>query len=121
MRHVRDRPDHYRDRVAEAGAEHVHDAAEADVADRVGELEPEHDVAVVLLAPTELLAQHRLEHADHLPVDVVDRGRGEEQRDDHPAVAADSFAGPRDGCFRDTWFGHSFSPALARWYGSVGI
>jgi hypothetical protein len=97
VRHVRHRPDHERNGVTEPGADQVDHAAEADVADRVGELEPEHDPGVVALAPAELGAQRRLEHADHLPVDVVDRGRGKQQRDDHPAVAAD--ASVRDCCF----------------------
>ena len=57
---------------------------------RVGELEREHDVAVVDLRPAELRLQRRLQDADDLAIDVVD-GRGEEQqRADDPAEPADA-------------------------------
>ena len=42
-------------------------------------------VAVVRLAPAELLTQRLLQDADDQPVDVVDRDRKEQQRADDPA------------------------------------
>src|SRR5690606_2517285 len=38
-------------------------------------------------APAEVLLDHRLEHADHLAVDVVDGDDEEQQQADRPAVA----------------------------------
>ena len=57
---------------------------------RVRELEGQHDVAVVELAPAELLLQRRLQDADHLPIDVVDRRGEEQQRADPPPIVADA-------------------------------
>ena len=73
-----------------ARANPVDQLAEDEVADGIGDLEPEHDVAVVDLAPVELLRQRRLENADDLAVDVVERRGGEEQRADDPAEPADT-------------------------------
>ena len=64
--------------------------------DRVGELEREDDVGVVDLGPAELLLQRRLEDADDLPIDVVDRRREEQQRADDPADVPPAVAGRRD-------------------------
>ena len=69
-------------------AEPIHHPAGEQEPDRVGELEREDDVGVVDLAPAELLLQRRLQDADDLPVDVVDRRRKEQQRADDPAVVA---------------------------------
>ena len=87
MGHVRDLPDDEGDRIAEARADHVDQPAETDISDRIGELEEEDDVGKVGLGPAELGRQCRLQHADHLPIDIVDDGRRKQQADDHPAVA----------------------------------
>ncbi len=62
-------------------------------ADRIRELETEDDVGVVDLAPAVLLLQRRLEEADHLAIDVVDRRGQEEQPADHPAIPSDAAPG----------------------------
>src|SRR6185437_13619272 len=81
-------PDDNGQRIAEARADLVDDAAEADIAHRIGRLEPEHDVAIGDLVPAVFLLQHQLEHADDLAIDIID-GRGrEEQGADHPAEGA---------------------------------
>ena len=64
-------------------------------ADRVGELEREDDVGVVDLGPAELLLQRRLEDADDLAIDVVDRRGEEQQRADDPADVAAAARAPR--------------------------
>ena len=60
--------------------------------DGVGELEGKDDVGVVDLAPAELRLEGRLEDAEHLPIDVVDRRREEQQAADDPAEVADADA-----------------------------
>src|SRR5207245_6028024 len=57
-------------------------------ADRVSELKRKDDVAVVDLVPPELPLQRRLENADHLAIDVVDRRGEEQQAADGPAEVA---------------------------------
>ena len=89
MRHRRQAPDDDRDGEPEPRAEPIHHPAGDQEPDRVGELEREDDVGVVDLAPAELRLQRRLEDADDLPVDVVDRRGKEQQRADDPAVASD--------------------------------
>jgi hypothetical protein len=75
MGHVADRPDDDRESIAQPCADSVDDPAKADIAYGIGHLEPEHDVGEIALAPAEFGLQRRLEHADHLPVDIVDRRR----------------------------------------------
>ena len=81
-------PERERDRITDAGADPVDDRAEAEVTDCVGGLEPEHDVGILGLGPLQLGLQGRLQHADRLPVDVVDGRCREQQRADQPPVAA---------------------------------
>src|SRR3546814_19449995 len=73
--------------------DNVDDTAKADIADRIGDLEPEDDGREITLGPAHLLLERRFQDADHLPVDIVDRGGEEEQADDQPAIA--SGIGPR--------------------------
>ena len=61
------------------------DRRERRVRRREGELDP----AVVGLAPVHLPLEHRLEDAQRLAVDVVDRGGEEQQAADPPAQAGD--------------------------------
>ncbi len=89
MGQVGDLPDQERYAEAPSGADPVDDAAERQVGDRVGALEPEHQVGIVGLAPAEFLGEVALQEADGLTVDVVDHHRDEQQGHDHPAVAAD--------------------------------
>src|SRR3546814_1404250 len=96
VRHVADRPDQNRDRVAEPRADSIDDPAETDVAERVGDLEPEDDRGEIDLGPAEFFLQCRLEHADHLPIDIVDRRGCEQQAADYPAIAAHALGRPGD-------------------------
>src|SRR3546814_7292373 len=81
-----DRPDDDGDGIADARTEHVDEAAEADIADRIGDLEPEDEGREVGLGPAHLALQRRLEHPDHLPVDDMDGGCEEVQRtEEHTA------------------------------------
>ncbi len=75
---MRHRPDRHREGIAGAGADPVDQLAEDDVPDGICELETEDDVAVIDLGPVELLRQCRLENADDLAVDIVERGGSEE-------------------------------------------
>ena len=79
-----------------ARADAIDEAAREQQADRIGELETEDDVGVVDLAPAEFLLQRRLEQADHLAIDVVDRRREEQQQADHPAIPPDARSGRSD-------------------------
>jgi hypothetical protein len=87
MRHMADGPDHDGDGVTRPRAEFVDDAPEAEIAQRIGQLEPEDDGGIGVLIPAEFGLQRGLEHADHLPVDVIDSGGREQQSADHPAIA----------------------------------
>ena len=73
---------------AGAGAKLVDHPPRDQEADGIRQLKRKDDVAVVDLTPAKLLLKRRLEDPDHLPVDVVDRGSEEEERADHPPVAA---------------------------------
>src|SRR3546814_11391764 len=53
VRHVADRPDQNRDRVAEPRADSIDDPAETDVAERVGDLEPADDRGQIDPGPAE--------------------------------------------------------------------
>src|SRR6185369_10592392 len=75
--HRRDAPYADRERVADACAETVDDGAGAKQAERVSGLERGDDVTVFDFGPADLFLQERREHAEDLPVDVVDRRRAE--------------------------------------------
>ena len=92
-----DRPDDDRDGIAQPRADRVDQAAKAQITDRIGRLEPEDDIGIVGFRPVHLGRQSGLQHADHLPVDIVDRGGGEQQPDDHPAIAPDPLGCSGDG------------------------
>src|SRR5439155_669869 len=64
---------------------------ENDVGDRVRERGIDGDIHVRPLVPGELLLKRRLQQADHLAVDVIDRGRRKEQRYDDPAHSSDLY------------------------------
>jgi hypothetical protein len=81
------------------GRAQAHSCADADdhaagdgEPDGIGQLEGHHDVAVVDLAPARLLLQCRLQDADDLSIDVVDRRGEKQQPTDPPAIAADATA-----------------------------
>ena len=76
--------------VTEAHAYAVDDAADAYRAQGIGDLEPEDDVAVVVIGPFKMVHEGRLEDADDLAIDVVDGGGEEEQAADDPADFADA-------------------------------
>src|SRR3546814_20299153 len=63
VRHVADRPDQNRDRVAEPRADSIDDPAETDVAERVGDLEPEDDRGEIDLGPAEFFLQCQIGRA----------------------------------------------------------
>jgi hypothetical protein len=88
MRHMADRPDHDGDGIARARADLVDDLAKAEVAQRIGQLEPEDDGGIGVLVPAEFGLKRGFEHADHLPVDVIHRRRREQQPADDPAIAS---------------------------------
>jgi hypothetical protein len=95
MAHRREAPQQHRDCETDARADAIHEAARQQQADRIRELEAEDDVGVVDLAPAVLLLQRRLQDADHLSIDVVDRRRQEQQQADHPPVSSDTSARDR--------------------------
>ena len=100
--HRRDTPHAHRNRKANPGADAIDESTRQQQPDRIRQLETEDDVGVVDLTPAVLLLQRRLEQADHLAIDVVDR-RGEEQQEaDHPAIPPDARGGGGDrrGCAR---------------------
>src|SRR3546814_1619147 len=57
VRHVADRPDDDRNRIAQPRADQIDDAAETDIADGIGDLEPEDDRREIALGPALLLLQ----------------------------------------------------------------
>src|SRR3546814_1351366 len=60
----------------------VEPAPDEEESDAVARLKGGDDIAVIDLAPPHVGFDHRLEHADHLTVDIVDRDDEEEQRAD---------------------------------------
>jgi hypothetical protein len=89
MEHRGHAPHGDRHRHAPARPEPVEQTPDEQQADAVAELEGGNDVAVVDLAPAEVFLDDRLEHAEHLAIDVVDGDDEEQQRADRPAVASD--------------------------------
>jgi len=73
--------------IAVAGADQIDSPPEDDEPDGIGGLKRGDDVAVLHFAPADLLPKARRENAENLPVEVIDRRRGEEQRTDRPAEA----------------------------------
>jgi len=82
VRDMADGPDRDRDPIADLGAKTVDQPAHSQKAERISSLEGGDDVAIVILAPPELGAERRREQAEHGAVDIIDRRRGEQQRDD---------------------------------------
>src|SRR3546814_1462198 len=71
VRHVADRPDDDRNRTAQPRADQIDDAAETDIADAIGDLEPEDDRRATALGPAQLLLPRRLDEAEHLAAALV--------------------------------------------------
>src|SRR5690606_8779184 len=86
VKHRGEAPQGNRDGHALARADAVEPAADHQQADAVAGLERGDDVAVIDFAPAHVLFDDRLEDAEDLAIDVVDRDDEEEQRADRPAV-----------------------------------
>ena len=98
VRHRRDAPHNDSNRKAHARAQAIHEPPGEEEPDGVGKLKREDDVAVIELAPAELLLQRRLENADDLTIDVVDDRRKKEQPAHIPSVVANLGRGGDSGC-----------------------
>ena len=81
-------PRHHRDGQPGPGSDSIDQSAREQEAGRVGRLKPEDDVGEIPLRPPQRALQLRLQDAENLPVDVVDRGGGEQQAADQPAEVA---------------------------------
>ena len=88
VRHRRDAPHDDRDRESLPRPDPVERPAHARAC-RMPYARLNHDTMSPYsrLAPMQLALQRRRENAEHLAIDVVDRRRREEQRDDRPPVA----------------------------------
>ena len=84
------RPGEDRDGVTDLDAETVDEPAEADQTEGVSRLEGRIDVTVLLVRPTQLGVEHRLQEGEDLPVDVVDRRGEEKQGQNDPSVRGGS-------------------------------
>ena len=89
VRHRRNAPDNERDDEALLRPQPIDHPAGKEKGDGVRELEREDDVGVIDLGPAELLLKGRLQDADDLAIDVVDRRGKEQQRADDPAEPPD--------------------------------
>ena len=85
VRDLRDRPDRESDGETHLRAEAIDKTAEKEIARRIGALKRRDDVGVVGLAPAEIVRQERLQDRDHLAIEVVERHRQEQQKDDGPS------------------------------------
>ena len=107
VRHRRDTPEDECERVAHFRPDPVDDRAHQQQANRVRQLKREDDVRVVDFVPAQIVLKRRFQNADHLPVDVVDRGGEEQQRANHPAETPDAHTGCGGGGQSDgRWRGH---------------
>ena len=77
MRHRGQTPARHRQRVSDACSQPIDQAANYQHAERVSSLKSEYEIAVINLAPAELVLQGILQDADHLAVHVV-LGRAEQ-------------------------------------------
>ena len=77
----------------------VGESAHAGVTDRIRDAEGKDDLAELALAEMQITLDGRLQHAEQVPIHVVDRRHDEEQRDDHPSIvpAAGQLRGARRG------------------------
>ena len=88
MRHGSEAPEQHGHGIAPARPQAIDQIAHGKHADRIGELEREHDVAVINFIPAEIMLKRRLQDAKHLAIHVV-LGRPEEQQSaNEPAEAA---------------------------------
>src|SRR5205085_6982727 len=100
VRHRRDAPHDNGERKPFPDSEAIDDPAHHQKADRVRNLEREYDVAVIDLAPMELLLESRLQNTDDLPVDVVDRCCKKQEPANDPSIMTGSLLldSSRDRC-----------------------
>ena len=85
VQHCGGGPPAHDQRKAEARADAIDQPAGDGLHERVREQERGEDRCVAGVADAEVVAQRRREHRQDLPVDVADRRRREQQRDDRPA------------------------------------
>ena len=85
MEHVCRRPPHHEPGERPARAEAVDEKPGADIHHRVGGEERREDVGVLRVSDAEFDLEHRREHRERLPVDVVDHRREKQQPGDPPA------------------------------------
>ena len=120
--HGRDAPEADGQGVADPGPETVDEPAEGGEADGISDLEGGDDVAILDLAPADLLLQVRRQDAEDLPVDVIDGGGGEQQPADGPAEMPGTVVFSRRVVigFKPAWY-HIPAPAKYNIFRSHGI
>jgi hypothetical protein len=87
-------PNRDRDRVPDARAYLVDETSYQEQSYGVGGLKRDHNLAVLNLIPSDDSLKIRSKYAQHLPVDIVNRGCEEQQGANAPSIAAHS---GRDG------------------------
>ena len=90
------------ERVSATRADAVEESTHAEQSDGVGELERGHQMPVVLFTPVQRLLQVRRQDAQHLAIEIVERGREEEQGAHAPSIP------PARGRQRHRFGGHRF-------------
>ena len=88
MGHRSKAPDDHRNGKSPAHADAVHDPPRGQQPDRISRLKTEHDGGVGAFIEVKLILQGRLQNADDLAVDVVDRGCKKKQGANDPTIAS---------------------------------
>lgn len=88
MGDMADGPDADRDRIAYFWSKLVNQPAHEKETAGISRLKRGDNVAIVIFVPAQFLAQIRREQAEHGPINIVDGGSYEQQRDNRPAIAA---------------------------------
>jgi len=89
VRHGSEAPKEYRDGKSLARAEPVHESADEYQSGGIRQLEGEHDIAVIDLAPVQVGLKRWFQQADDLAIDVVHRCGKEQQSANEPAIIPD--------------------------------
>src|SRR5262245_41123960 len=95
MRCRRYAPGGDRNRITDLRAETVHEPANTQQPEAIGELESRIDPAKLLIVPPDFLVEDLLEQRKNLAIDVIDRRRKKQQCADNPPVVADGYTADR--------------------------
>jgi hypothetical protein len=85
VRHRRKAPDPDSDCQPDPQTDSIHEPPRKEQSDAIGRLKRKDDRGVVTLSKTKLALQYRLEQADYLAINLIDRRRKKQKTTNHPS------------------------------------